>query len=594
MHFKKISALFLALATSVAGQFREGFVQTDGTNFVVDGCKRYFSGSNTYYLMVSDHERVDLALETYARHNLNVVRAWAFCDDCKEYFNLVDFSGPEVSINSINMERVDYFLAAAAQRNIRVVLGFTNNWTDYGGMDIWVKQYGGKYHDEFYTNKELIKGFKQYIKAIINRVNTYTGQLYKDDPTIFSWQLANEARCNNGPNGLPVKDCNTDTITRWVDEIATFIHEQDPNHLVSSGIEGLGLTPPDGVDPNTYIYTYAEGTDYEAISALDSIDYNTVHMYPVGWGLKDYAKEGVTWIQAHVDVDKKYNKPTVVEEWGLSTSADNVPIEERDPIYTEWMNAILANDNIGMNMFWYVCGEDYYGTDGYLLKDDEITEVIDPFTKKMYAKQSCKNLDTVSIIHTDLVDVYYEVEGCAPKYGTCTGGLCCAHGTVCEGSEHYGQCRPITEPPYRGATSPVAGYTLSGAKPATSKKAAAATNAAKKKTTTTTTVVKKTTTTTKAAKKATTGSDDCFSVALGYPCCKGNDVYYQDDDGDWGVENNEWCGIRSSAKSHASETCFSEAMGYPCCKSTCDVILTDDDGDWGVENNEWCGIKASC
>ena len=52
MHFKKVSALLLALATSVAGQFREGFVQTDGTNFVVDGCKRYFSGSNTctYYL----------------------------------------------------------------------------------------------------------------------------------------------------------------------------------------------------------------------------------------------------------------------------------------------------------------------------------------------------------------------------------------------------------------------------------------------------------------------------------------------------------------------------------------------------------------
>jgi len=47
MHFNKISALLLTLATSVAGQFREGFVQTDGTNFVVDGCKRYFSGSNT-------------------------------------------------------------------------------------------------------------------------------------------------------------------------------------------------------------------------------------------------------------------------------------------------------------------------------------------------------------------------------------------------------------------------------------------------------------------------------------------------------------------------------------------------------------------
>jgi len=31
---------------------------------------------------------------------------------------------------------------------------------------------------------------------------------------------------------------------------------------------------------------------------------------------------------------------------------------------------------------------------------------------------------------------------------------------------------------------------------------------------------------------------------------------------------------------------------YKCC-SKCDVIYTDDDGDWGVENNKWCGIPDS-
>ncbi|ORX41549.1 hypothetical protein BCR36DRAFT_264999, partial [Piromyces finnis] len=29
--------------------------------------------------------------------------------------------------------------------------------------------------------------------------------------------------------------------------------------------------------------------------------------------------------------------------------------------------------------------------------------------------------------------------------------------------------------------------------------------------------------------------------------------------------------------------------GYKCCKEPCDVIYTDVDGDWGAENNEWCG-----
>jgi len=75
---------------------------------------------------------------------------------------------------------------------------------------------------------------------------------------------------------------------------------------------------------------------------------------------------------------------------------------------------------------------------------------------------------------------------------------------------------------------------------------------------------------------------DCFSTKLGYPCCtKTTEVVYHDDDGDWGVENNDWCGI---------ETCWSLKLGYPCCVNTNVVYYTDDDGEWGIENNDWCGI----
>ncbi|KAG4085439.1 alpha/beta-hydrolase [Neocallimastix lanati (nom. inval.)] len=75
---------------------------------------------------------------------------------------------------------------------------------------------------------------------------------------------------------------------------------------------------------------------------------------------------------------------------------------------------------------------------------------------------------------------------------------------------------------------------------------------------------------------------DCFSTKLGYPCCTStSDVVYTDDDGDWGIENNNWCGI---------ETCWSLKLGYPCCQNTNVVYYTDDDGDWSVENNDWCGI----
>ncbi|OUM66610.1 Non-catalytic module family DOC2 [Piromyces sp. E2] len=80
----------------------------------------------------------------------------------------------------------------------------------------------------------------------------------------------------------------------------------------------------------------------------------------------------------------------------------------------------------------------------------------------------------------------------------------------------------------------------------------------------------------------------CFSLP-DYPYCKGNEVLYTDESGDWGVENGQWCGIIDIP----SDTCFSTILGYPCCKS-CEVLYTDEDGDWGVENGKWCGIKDKC
>jgi len=78
---------------------------------------------------------------------------------------------------------------------------------------------------------------------------------------------------------------------------------------------------------------------------------------------------------------------------------------------------------------------------------------------------------------------------------------------------------------------------------------------------------------------------DCFSTKLGYPCCTTTtEVYYTDNDGKWGVENNNWCGIPDQP------SCWSERLGYPCCTGNVQVAYTDADGQWGVQNNNWCGI----
>jgi len=52
----------------------------------------------------------------------------------------------------------------------------------------------------------------------------------------------------------------------------------------------------------------------------------------------------------------------------------------------------------------------------------------------------------------------------------------------------------------------------------------------------------------------------------------------------------EWCGISNECKTCSSDFTL---LGYSCCEG-CDVVYTDETGDWGVENNEWCGIPSNC
>ncbi|OUM67544.1 Non-catalytic module family DOC2, partial [Piromyces sp. E2] len=77
----------------------------------------------------------------------------------------------------------------------------------------------------------------------------------------------------------------------------------------------------------------------------------------------------------------------------------------------------------------------------------------------------------------------------------------------------------------------------------------------------------------------------CAAADQGYACCSSwnTAVIYQDETGDWGVENGDWCGI-------TQKKCWSEPLGFPCCSACSDPVYTDDDGNWGVENGNWCGL----
>ncbi|ORX69342.1 hypothetical protein BCR32DRAFT_330166 [Anaeromyces robustus] len=86
----------------------------------------------------------------------------------------------------------------------------------------------------------------------------------------------------------------------------------------------------------------------------------------------------------------------------------------------------------------------------------------------------------------------------------------------------------------------------------------------------------------KASGSSTSGG--CWTEELGYPCCQTCQIsQFKDESGDWGYENDDWCGIIDNPK------CC--AQGYPCCQSTTSVIYTENNVKWGIENDNWCEIK---
>lgn len=51
--------------------------------------------------------------------------------------------------------------------------------------------------------------FKDYVKAILMRRNSITGVLYRDDPTIMAWDLANEPWVLGDDTGKTLTVCST-------------------------------------------------------------------------------------------------------------------------------------------------------------------------------------------------------------------------------------------------------------------------------------------------------------------------------------------------------------------------------------------------
>jgi mannan endo-1,4-beta-mannosidase len=293
---------------------------------------------------------------------------------------------------------LDFSLAEMARRNMRGILFVSNYWQWSGSFAQYVRWITGEtipdpdlpamakgnwagfmqFSARLYTTPAANDLYRGYISHLIQRRNTVNGRLYRDDPAIMTWELANEPR----PGTDDVSDAAVQVFCQWVDETARFIHAQDPNHLVCTGSEGIWgcLQKPD-------VFTRAHQTP--------AIDYVTVHMWLKNWGWLKEPQLGPEYETAaarakdHVEqhtvlATDTLRKPLVLEEFGLPRDheqyAPGTPTTARDDYFSRMFGQVADSCSAGRALqganFWTWAGEGRAGAG----KPDSATALTgDPF-----------------------------------------------------------------------------------------------------------------------------------------------------------------------------------------------------------------------
>src|SRR3954471_14743977 len=177
-----------AAAAAVAGTPGSGFVTRAGTQLLLDGQPFRFAGTNNYYLHYQSAVARDNVLDKAAASGLQAVRTWAGFDPGAAdganptsgsqngvYLQYWDGSGhPKYNDGTDGLARLDAVIARAGQDGLKLVIPFTNNWADFGGMDKYIEWAGDSHHDDFYTDTVIRGWFRDYIAHLLDHTNTIT------------------------------------------------------------------------------------------------------------------------------------------------------------------------------------------------------------------------------------------------------------------------------------------------------------------------------------------------------------------------------------------------------------------------------------
>lgn len=86
---------------------------------------------------------------------------------------------------------LDMVMQIANEQGIRLIVPLVDNWSWWGGTAEYAG-FRGKPRDAFWHDPEVIADFKETIRFVLMRTNTFTGTRYCDDKAILCWETGNE------------------------------------------------------------------------------------------------------------------------------------------------------------------------------------------------------------------------------------------------------------------------------------------------------------------------------------------------------------------------------------------------------------------
>ncbi|WP_417368140.1 glycoside hydrolase 5 family protein [Flavobacterium beibuense] len=310
----------------------------------------HYIGTNYWYGTLiaakegGDRDRLSKELDMMKEYGIDNLRILVGAEAGTQDFTVNPALQPEQGQYDNNLlDGLDYLLNEMAKRDMHAVLYLTNNWEWSGGMAQYL-EWNGKgefpnpnvpphtwpefmdYTKQFHSCEPCMEDFKNHIKFILGRSNTYNDKKYTEDNTIMAWQVANEPRVFTADN--------EERFTLWLNDVVNLIDELDPYHLICTGSEGKAGSADDIAI-------------YERTHNNPKIDYLTMHIWPKNWGWFKHENAEETlpvaianaqqYINDHIAVAQKLNKPIVLEEFGLPREGESLDkkasVANRDTFY---------------------------------------------------------------------------------------------------------------------------------------------------------------------------------------------------------------------------------------------------------------------